>query len=478
MSKFALLLSGLAVLPLLPARVAAQSNVLVLVADDVGVDMLARYELGSDLPATPAIDQLATNGVVFRNAWSNPVCSPTRATILTGRYSFRTGIGYVVDPTWALQPAELTLPEALDLLGAGYAHAAIGKWHLGNHTVGAGLAPNLAGFDHFAGTLVNVSQPSGYSAWNQTENGETAATSGYVTAREADDALDWIAVAPEPWLCYVAFQSAHAPFHAPPFQPYAIDLSTAGDPLTNPRPFYKAMVEAMDFEIGRIVQGLGSKLANTTILFVGDNGTPAAVTVPPFLPSHAKGTMYQGGIQVPLIVAGAGVSAKGKTCRALVNTTDLYATCLELAGVLPPPAPVSSAPPTPSGASALAQPGYALPVMPATDSVSLVPYLVNPERPSLRKVAFSESFKPIGPGPYTETHRSVRDLRYKLIVDWPAASAPESFAGGAGAVTEKLFDLKLDPFELDDLLQLPALNPDQTEAFTLLRRALKDLLAS
>ena len=301
---------GLVAGVLLAASAGAQSNILIVLADDVGVDMLQSYGLGSDLPDTPNIDLLASTGVLFRNAWSNPVCSSTRATILTGRYSFRTGVGDIVDTTWGLRQSEVTLPEALDYQNAGYTHAAIGKWHLAMDSVGNALSPNLAGFSYFAGTITNVG-PNGYFNWIQTENGTKFATSGYVTTRQAQDAIDWIATAPEPWFCYVAFQSAHAPFHAPPAGLYTVDLSMAGSPAADPRPYYKAMIEAMDFEIGRIIQGLGSALANTTILFLGDNGTPTAVTAPPFLPSHAKGTLYQGGIQVPLIVSGAGVAAAG-----------------------------------------------------------------------------------------------------------------------------------------------------------------------
>jgi arylsulfatase A-like enzyme len=443
----------------------------VLVADDVGVDSLPAYELGSELPSTPNIDLLVASGVRFQNAWSNPVCSPTRAAILTGRYGFRTGIGHVVG-AFALSTKEVTLPEALDLQGSGYAHAAIGKWHLGNDVNGP-LDPNLAGFSFFAGTLFNVTQGQGYFNWTQVQNGEAFAASGYVTAREAQDAIDWIGTAPEPWFCYVAFQAAHDPFHAPPFVPYGIDLSGAGDPKTNPRPFYNAMIEAMDHEIGRIVQSLGTKLADTTVLFVGDNGTPAKATVAPFLPSHAKGTLFQGGIRVPLIVAGAGVAAKGERCSALVDTTDLFATVLDLAGAKPLPVKSPSGPA--GGPAGAFQPGLGLPTAVVGDSVSLVPYLTDPDLPSIRTFAFAESFRPLGFGPYTETHRAIRGARYKLIVDWPAPATPES---GAPQPIERLFDLQSDPFELDDLLLHPTLTAAQEKALTALRDRLAALLSS
>src|SRR5262245_32585079 len=108
-------------------------NVLILVADDLGIDQLACYGVGSDPAPTPTLDMMAASGVRFRNVWSQPTCSPTRATIQTGRYAFRTTIGTVISAfsnAPALPVSEVTLPEMLDLGTAGaYTHAAIGKWH-------------------------------------------------------------------------------------------------------------------------------------------------------------------------------------------------------------------------------------------------------------------------------------------------------------------------------------------------------------
>lgn len=105
-------------------------NVLLIIADDLGVDALDLYGLASAVADTRTIDALAEQGLLFRNVWSNPVCSPTRATILTGRYSFRTGIGDAVTTNGrGIDPEEFTLPLALE--GSSYQHANIGKWHLG-----------------------------------------------------------------------------------------------------------------------------------------------------------------------------------------------------------------------------------------------------------------------------------------------------------------------------------------------------------
>jgi arylsulfatase A-like enzyme len=214
-------------------------NVLLILADDVGVDGIGAYGVGGDLPHTPRLDQLAAGGVLFRNAWANPVCSPTRATIQTGRYSIRTGIGWIAEPAptlIGLPLSEVTLPEMLDLgTGGAWAHAAFGKWHLGDGPdVGGVFAPNLAGYYHFEGTLGNVTD---YYDWTKVENGVvTQETGTYALSDQVDSALDWIATAPEPWFCYVAFNSAHSPWHAPPPDLHSVDLSGAGDPEVDPRP--------------------------------------------------------------------------------------------------------------------------------------------------------------------------------------------------------------------------------------------------
>ena len=128
-----------------PGSSGARPNVLLLVADDVGVENVGCYAEGSDLPPTPNIDALSQSGILFRNTWSYALTSPSLAPIYTGRYGFRTGIGVVFSPTTVpdfgatahpMQLSEFTLPELLDLGSSGYRHAMIGQWHLGNDTVG------------------------------------------------------------------------------------------------------------------------------------------------------------------------------------------------------------------------------------------------------------------------------------------------------------------------------------------------------
>ena len=419
----------------------AQDNILILLADDMGVDNVGVYGEGGTPPATPTIDALAQTGVLFRNAWSNPLCSPTRATIQTGRYAFRTGIGHLV--TNGSQPLvfdEVTLPEMLDAGGAGYAHAAFGKWHLGNVDVGGPLAPNLAGYDHFVGTEQNFVGDYGYYHWPKIENGFESISARYATIDNVDDAADWIDVAPEPWLCYIAFNAPHSPFHRPPKELHSVVLPDIEDVRRSPNPFYRAACESMDAEILRLFTLMGDKYDRTNIFFIGDNGTPHDATIPPFDPSHAKLTPYEGGINGPFIISGPAVTQPGRESDALISTVDVYKTVTELAGLshLPPQSPV--------------------------DSVSLVPYLDDPDQESVRPTVFSEFFLPDLENPRV-MWRMIRDNRYKLIVR------------GGQQDGRELYDLQQDPFERKNLMDEP-LTPDQMAAFLYLSLELADLLAT
>lgn len=364
------------------ARPAEPGNILILIADDLGIDQIGAYGVGSDPAPTPTLDLIAGAGVLFRNAWSQPTCSPTRASIQTGRFAFRTSIGTVINPFSngpALPLSEVTLPEMLDLgTGGLYAHAAIGKWHLGSAQTGADFAPNLAGYSHFAGSLEG--QIGNYFNWRRVVNGSVAQSTRYATTSSVNDGLAWIRQQDGPWLCVVSFQAPHAPFHRPPPRLHSQVLPPGTPPIScdapgpDPRPFYKAAVEALDHEIGRMIFSLpAGELAQTTVFFLADNGTDRCLPQAPFT-SDAKGTLYEGGVRVPLLVAGLGV-VQGGECAALVGVTDLFATVAELAGV----------------DLAATLPGVVL------DSVSFAPCLADPAQSS-REWLFAEAFSHNGPG--------------------------------------------------------------------------------
>lgn len=440
------LVAALALVALLGATGSAQKNVLLIIADDLGVDMIGAYGEATDPANTPVINQLAANGVLFRNAWSNPGCSLTRASMMTGRHAFRTGIGWNVayaDDHFELYPEEVSIA---DLLAPTYRTAAVGKWHLGAKQESNALHPQLLGFDHYRGNLTVLGGIIGQTYFNfpKVIDGVESTSTTYSTTDIVDDALDLIrSFGERPWFVWMAFNNPHAPFHKPPASLHTYALP---EPVSGNIPIHaRAMTEAMDTELGRLFASMSpAVLANTIIIFVGDNGTDGPVVLPPFDPAKAKGTMYEGGLNVPLIVYGSGVAA-GAECAGLVNLSDLFATIAEIAGVS---APIG------------------------TDSVSIVPYFSQPGQASLRPWVYSEVFKQNlsepsnGFGPYVVWDRAVRDDRHKLIWELDDSLLP---------TTVRFFDLTDDPFETVNLLDAP-LGSVATQAFAKLTLVMQRMI--
>lgn len=411
-------------------------NVLVVVADDLG---------WTDVEAvpTPALDGLASRGVAFENAWANPWCSPTRHTLLFGRYSGRDGIGQIVFKKGGMglsdgenpgSPFEnLSLPELLK--PAGYATGAFGKWHLSNEIAGLlDEAPRAHGFDtaraispfNLKGMVLS---PNGYFDWDRVDDGAKSVEPGYATRVQADALVDWVRTAPTPWLAYLAFNAPHSPFHVPPADllppGYAVGPGNRGK--------YEAMIAAMDAKLGDVLAAVS--LSDTLVVFLGDNGTPAAAVAPGQDPAKVKESLYEGAIRVPFVVAGPGVAA-GAHSRALVNTVDVLATVAELAGL-------------------------ELPGNRVFDSVSFAHVLAAPHLPAARRFLFSEFFAPNGAGPKTTSWVAARGERYKLMVR-------DADGDGPAPPAELFFDLALDPTESHPLRE-GLLSPAEARALGALR---------
>jgi arylsulfatase A-like enzyme len=300
-------------------------NVLFIIADDMGLDATPGYPIGNVKPHMPNLQNLINTGLRFNNVWSNPTCTPTRATILTGKYGHRTEVVKVDDP---LSTSEVSLQKYIDFqTGSNYSSAVIGKWHLSknaNH-------PNDMGIEYYAGSLGGGLQS--YWNWNLNVNGQTTSSSDYITTKLTDLAIDWVDNQTKPWFLWLAYNAPHAPFHLPPNELHNQGAlpSDQGSIDANPLPYYMAMIEAMDTEIGRLLSAMSSEeKENTVIIFIGDNGTPNQVLQDY---SRGKGTIFQGGINVPMIIAGKDVMRFNETEDALINTTDLFATIAEIAGV-------------------------------------------------------------------------------------------------------------------------------------------------
>lgn len=419
-------------------RVAAGDNVILVIGDDIGVETLRAYGEGGNPAKTPTLDALIEGGLLFRNAWAYPLCTPFRASVLTGRYGFRTGVGTVGNGAAAELPYdELIIPEVLDAHPElGVAHAAIGKWHLsplrGND---ANTAPNRHGFDHFSGIL---GVPTSFTSWERVVDGSAATSTGYLTSVQVDDALSWLKQQDGPFFLYLAFSAPHAPFHRPPEGLYSQTLP-AGEYQRgkDPIPYFLAALEALDHELGRLLDGMdGAQRARTHVIFMGDNGSPGQAVQAPFERTRSKSTLYQGGIWTPLVINGPAVAEPGRVENAPVSGADLFATVLELLGVQPQ--------------------GWAS----QTDSLSLLPYLREPGRPPLRDWTFSEQFG--GTDRPEENGKTVRDLRHKYL----------RFDDGRQA----LYDLRVDPYESRNLLE-GELSVDAAAALDRLKGDLDRLLA-
>ncbi len=302
-------------------------NILLIIADDLGKDAINGYSEGSVKPNTPNLDDIRNNGISFNNLWVYPTCSPTRASIITGKYGYRTNVKWAGD---VLNNSENILHNYIKTeTNNKYITAVIGKWHLAGD-LNTTFNPEDLGMDYYAGLL---SGGGGYTQWNLTEDGNTTVESSYITEKFTDLSIDWINAQNKPWFLWLAYTAPHTPFHLPPNEMHSQGNLPEYSTGMNPIPYYMAAIEAMDYQVGRLIDNLTEEEKNNTIfIFVGDNGTPNQVAQAPYSSSTAKGSLFQGGINTPMFVSGAGVSRTGND-ENLISGTDLYATVAEIAGV-------------------------------------------------------------------------------------------------------------------------------------------------
>jgi arylsulfatase A-like enzyme len=401
------------------SRAAMPPNLLILLGDDIGADQLTAFSREKVAAPTPVLDQLAAQGIAFQRAYAASFCSPTRAMLLTGRYPRRSGVGTGVHPGSTepdLPAAEVLLPELLTHAPRFWDSSAIGKWHLTAPLAEAWRAPLDQGFRWWAGTPGNLSDDLGpqaehqsYFSWLKSTNGVVARAEGYATTDEVNDAIARTQVMSEPWLMYVAFHAAHTPLHQPPRE-----LLPPGAEGRSEGQLYDEMVAALDHEIGRLLDSMDPELrARTIVVFLGDNGTSAGGAESE--DDRVKGSLFEGGIRVPLIVAGPGV-AVGRS-EALVDATDVWATVAELAGVT---LPVRRE----DGSEVI------------HDGTSFVPYFADPALPTLRRWAWAEQLGPSGcvPGSCRTERVALIGTRFKMTVDEVAG-------------TTTMVDLQKDPGE-------------------------------
>jgi len=335
----ALLLAPLVAIHAADVPKAVKPNIIFFLVDDMGWTDVGY--MGSTFYETPHIDRLASQGMRFNQAYSAcTVCSPTRAAILTGQYPARLHItdwiaGHVRPfarlkvPDWTMYLPLETMNLARLLKPAGFASASVGKWHLG----GPAFYPDKQGFDvNIAGT--SAGQPPSYFAPYRIATLPDGPAGEFLSDRLTDEALKFIETNKDrPFFLYLPHYAVHTPLMAK--RHIIEEYQKKADPHSpQHNAVYAGLVGSVDDSIGRIMQKLDElKLAdNTIVIFTSDNGGLIGSTVNLGLRA-GKGSSYEGGVRVPLIVKWPGVTKAGSVCETPVISVDYLPTVLEMTGV-------------------------------------------------------------------------------------------------------------------------------------------------
>jgi arylsulfatase A-like enzyme len=309
------------------AVAAPKPDIVFLLIDDLGFADCGFN--GNKQNSTPNIDRLAKAGAVLEHHYVQPVCSPTRSTLLTGRYPTRTGVYSIVSPhaPWGLPLAERTLPQALK--DAGYSTAIVGKWHLGEFK--PEYLPLARGFEHHYGHYFGMIDYFTHERGKELDwyrDGQPVKEPGYSTHLLRDEACRVIARQPQdkPLFLYVPFNGVHAPHQVPE------SYLKAYPDLKGNRQKLAGMLAAVDEAVGRIEDALrqAGRLDNTLIVFSADNGgTPVSDNTP--LRDH-KGSIFEGGVRAAAFACWPGRIPAGQRVREPMHMVDWYPTLIKLAG--------------------------------------------------------------------------------------------------------------------------------------------------
>ncbi|MFA7369824.1 MAG: arylsulfatase [Kiritimatiellales bacterium] len=320
--------------------VAAQDrpNIVLVLADDLGWGDVG-YHGGQ--AKTPNIDRISAEGLRFDRFYVQPICTPTRAALMTGRYSWRTGMasGVILNHLhYGLPLDETTLGQVMK--SAGYATCIVGKWHLGHET--PAYLPTERGFDYHYGLYTAIDHFThewmGGLDWHR--NRKPLREEGYATDLLGEDCVRIIGehdFKQKPLFLYHPMFAVHAWNQAPEkyTAPYA-------DVTDKDRRGLLGLCAAMDFQFGQIIQALekAGQLNNTLVLFVSDNGGNSHVAADNGPLSGAKGSYYEGGLRVPAFAYWPGKIKGGQTTEALAHITDVFPTIAKLAGAGLPEKPL------------------------------------------------------------------------------------------------------------------------------------------
>ena len=329
----------------------AKPHVVYITSDDLGADLGPCL---NDLNLMPNMEKRCTTSLVFERAYANPYCTPTRAGILTGRYSYRHGANDVYSKRMKLPLQETTIPEKIKEIGAGYRSAAFGKWHLsyGENETDNLSNPNEQGFDYFEGN------PRQYYTYNYFPseykwyvNGEDVGWGQKYKPVQITDAVitDFKSRAAGPQFYFVNYVIPHIPLHVPPSELHSYDLpDEIPDSIIHggikrapdADKYVFAMLEALDGEVERLITELSETTQRPIVfVFMGDNGTANDVYQGPVGTEEGwyrgKSSLYEGGVRVPLMIWSShpeNYSIPVQRTDMMVHSADLFPTFFDIVG--------------------------------------------------------------------------------------------------------------------------------------------------
>ena len=386
-------------------------NIILVMTDDQGIGDLGAT--GNPVIETPHLDRFAEEGVQMTTFYVSPVCAPTRASLMTGRYNYRTRVVDTYIGRAMMEPEEVTLAEVLH--DAGYATGLFGKWHLGDNYP---MRPQDQGFEevlmHRGGGIGQPSDPpTGENRYTDPvlfQNGVEKTFEGYCADLYFDHAMAWIErehSAGRPFFAYISSNTPHSPYHDVPMELYqkyydkdlsGIMLGEGDDPDTLAR--ILAMVENVDQNMGRLLVRLDELdvADDTIVIFMTDNG-PNTMRYVAHL-RGMKGQVHEGGIRTSFFLRWPSRYESGQKVDTMAAHIDVMPTLLEMAGIAAPP---------------------------LLDGLSFAPELEG--RPSNRseRTIFIQSHR--GDTPQLYHHVSIHTARWKLVADSAATGWRESLSG-------------------------------------------------
>ena len=428
---------------------AKQPNVIIFLVDDLG---WADISLRGAPISTPNIDSIFEEGVDLQRFYATPICSPTRAALMTGRDPMKLGVSYAVIMPWmnnGIHPEEMFMPQAFQ--SAGYQTALVGKWHLGHSQ--AIFHPNQRGFDNFYGHLhteVGYFSPfANLGGADFQRNGVTVTDEGYETFLLADEADRWIRSRDpaKPFFLYMPFIAPHSPLEAPEdyVAKYAdledtreltrsesIDRTRRMNPAGSARPIYAAVVDALDDAIGKVLTTLKEEgiEEETIILFSSDNGGAAYAGggADNYPLRGGKGTTYEGGIRVIAAMKWKGKIEPGSSFESTMTVMDVFPTLAAAAEI-------------PTLASK------------TLDGRNMLPQILNNKDIALKSEIYFASETPN----YGEFHTTVFNDDWKLVQVITSSLYEVN-------IENQLFNISKDPNEENDLsAKYPSLVRDYAE---------------